>query len=314
MQAAMTPLQDAWRPLSGKSPKGAGGWAPHAAVTKTSDPSLKIKAPNGQIGPIPFVDYDGELADVGYYCKEYGVMCENSPAKDLTQRSRGPKRAPPRETFVSARNPASDHGQTGLNPRENPRDGRSREHKEVVESFAGLTEEELADVFVPVSRPQISASFVDDPLVPPMLPTAGVPGAEVAFSGLRVPVAMDPPTTSAFGPLLDSQGAAAAVASAPPVAEAHVPANGANGADDHPGSVERNVLPTTWWDRLVASATRVVGSPEALNLVLFALVGLLLMFVLDQMVRIGVELARARALRPAPLASLAPMAPSYAAV
>lgn len=279
MQAAMTPLQDAWNPNSSSaSPwaaatarKNGGGWAP---PIKTSSKAFATPTSKSKGVPIPFVDYDGEMSDVTHYCKTYGVVCEKSPAaKDL------------RKTESSS--------------------GSAPNHR--IESFAGLTEDELNDVFVPVSRPQVSASFVDDdytsggllsgdPLVPPLLLNPGVPGGDGPFPFSSI---LEPSTLLSDRPRAPAQAQAQAQEQAPVQAQDPEPQDQVGELlGSFPKQAIKPQMPVhgPWTlagmhERL----TRLVGSPEALNLVLFALAGLMLIFVLDQMVRLGVELAKSRA-------------------
>ena len=178
----MTPLNDAWRPIPGTPWAAAaskkGGWA-SSAGGKARDAFS-----GGEGVPIPFVDYNSELADVSHYCKAYNVMCEKSPAARL---------AFPRDRDAHSGGRDRD-AHSGGRDRDAHSGGRDRDRDRFTpsgkgactEAFVGLTDEELADVFVPVARPQVSASFLragdDDPLTPPLLLNPGVPGGDPPFA------------------------------------------------------------------------------------------------------------------------------------
>lgn len=61
MLSMMTPIGDAWAAPVAATKSALQRATAHAASTK-----------------IPFVDYDGEAADVDHYCRTYGVMCEKA--------------------------------------------------------------------------------------------------------------------------------------------------------------------------------------------------------------------------------------------
>jgi len=88
MLAMMTPIGDAW-----------------AAPT----PASKAALARASSTKIPFVDYDGEAADVDHYCRSYGVMCEKAkPPKKAPEAFEGMTEDEINDVFVAAGRPQVD--------------------------------------------------------------------------------------------------------------------------------------------------------------------------------------------------------------
>ena len=181
----MTPIGDAWA-------------APQPATKK----ALQRASTTASATKIPFVDYDGEAADVDHYCKTYGVMCQKAGGAANRQ-----------------------------------------------EAFEGLTEDEINDVFVAAGRPQVEASFQQSPQS-----TQSPQSAQTQQQQQQQ----------------QQQSVAALTMVAP--------------RDPSPEASDDG---WAWLKQLV-------HTDDFFNLALFAVAGLLLVIILDQMVRIGIEISRAR--------------------
>ena len=149
-----------------------------------------------------------------------------------------------------------------------------------LETFEGLTEDELNDVFVPIARPQIDASFsrLEEP------PMTTQPPA---------PLPVMTPADFVRDEPVDSEllHGGRVVRNAPRSVD--------SSARDSPAPLAEGKWETKKERRCEAGSFgmwfgELLSTSEAFNLALFALAGLLLIFALDQMVRIGIEISRAR--------------------
>lgn len=256
MMAAMTPLSDAWGPqfLFGGSGAGAGAGTPPSRSAAA--------APRHQD---PFKDGGG---------RRDGRRDPFSRSREAAVAKHAARSASAEIPFVDYNNEIADVRHYcksfGVMCEKSP--------ARILEHFDGMTEEDLNDVFVPIARSQVDASFsrLDEPPEPTPAPAPlpvmtppdflreaqhslmGEPNVRSRDDGRGRPgVAL---------PTLTDDGE-------PPVSIAKKQGGCASAVD--------------WLGPLLSTS-------EALNLALFAIAGLLLIFALDQMVRIGIEISRAR--------------------